>query len=360
LLLVVLGRDTGPPRLSLTTTGFAALEGWMADRTEAAIPAFLRSCTRFLSAPDTAPFALSVDGSAFGRIGDWRPLCREAAGLRPGDGAAARRFFETRFAPLSVADYRDEQGLFTGYFEIELRGSRRRGGRFQTPIYRRPPDPTLATRYARAEIDAGALAGHDLAFVWVDNPIDAFFLQIQGSGTVRCGDGRIIRLGYDGDNGRAYVPIGRLLVERGEIPRNRLSMAAIRAWMLRYPKRGASLRREDPSYVYFRELHGAGPVGAEQVVLTPERSIAVDPAFVPLGAPVWLQAEERFRPAEDVRRLVVAQDAGGAIKGPVRGDLFWGTGAEAGREAGAMDAYGRYFILVPRRVAARAAGQGAD
>lgn len=262
---------------------------------------------------------------------------------------------------MAVADYGDEHGLFTGYFEIELRGSRRRGGRFQTPIYRRPPEPGLQTRYSRAEIAEGALAGRGLAIVWVDDPIDAFFLQIQGSGKVQVDGGRSIRLAYDGENGRAYVPVGRLLIERGQIPRAALSMAAIRAWMTKDPQAGERLRREDPSYVFFRELRGAGPVGAEQVVLTPGRSIAVDPAYIPLGVPVWLEAGEGYRPAADLRRLVIAQDTGGAIKGPVRGDLFWGTGAEAGREAGGMDARGKAFVLVPRRVAQRdAEAAGAD
>jgi membrane-bound lytic murein transglycosylase A len=357
LVLLVLGlaRDLGPPRRGLTGVGFAALDGWSSDRTAAAIPTFLRSCAQFLKLADAAPFSASVGGAVFGRIGDWRPLCREAAVLQPGDGPAARRFFERRFEPMAIADYGDENGLFTGYFEIELRGSRRRDGHFQTPIYRRPPEPALATRYPRAEIDAGALSGRGLELIWVDDPIDAFFMQIQGSGRVRLKNGRTIRLGYDGDNGRGYVPVGRLLVERGEIARDKLSMAAIRAWMLRHPAAGESLRRQDPSYVYFREVHGAGPVGAEQVVLTPRRSIAVDPAYLPFGAPLWLQAEEQFHPGAALRRLVVAQDAGGAIKGPVRGDLFWGTGSEAGREAGAMDARGSYFVLLPRHLAERAA-----
>lgn len=178
-------------------------------------------------------------------------------------------------------------------------------------------------------------------------------MQIQGSGRVRLRDGTVIRLGYDGQNGRAYIPVGRLLVDRGEIPRDKLSMAAIHGWMSAHPMAGAALRREDPSYVFFRERAGAGPVGAEQVVLTPRRSIAVDPSFIPFGVPIWLDAEEKYLPGRRLRRLLVAQDSGGAIKGPVRGDFFWGSGPEAGQRAGAMDATGRYFLLLPRSVAAR-------
>ena len=252
---------------------------------------------------------------------------------------------------MAVADYGDATGLFTGYFEIGLHGSLRRHGRYQTPIYRPPPGRAKGPRYTRAQIEDGALAGRGLALLWVDDPIDAFFLQIQGSGQVRLDDGRTIRLGYDGQNGLPYVPVGRLLIERGEIPRDQLTMASIQAWMRAHPKAGAALRREDPSYVFFREIKGDGPIGAERVVLTPERSLAVDRRYIPLGVPVWLAAEERFAPDQRIRRLVVAQDTGGAIKGPVRGDLYWGAGSAAGDRAGAMDARGRYYLLLPRRLA---------
>jgi membrane-bound lytic murein transglycosylase A len=337
------------------------LGGWAEDRMAAAVPAFLRSCTLFLRRPDSAPFDSVSRRMNFGRIGDWRPPCREAKTLVAGSDAAARQFFAASFVPMAVADYGENGGLFTGYFEIELQGSRKCQGRFRTPIYRRPPDPDLETRYSRAEIDDGALSGHGLVLVWIDDPIGAFFLQIQGAGKVRLGNGAVIRLGYDGQNGRPYVAVGRLLVERGEIRRDKLTMVAIRDWMTQHPMAGEALRREDPSYVFFRELRGPGPVGAERVVLTPRRSIAIDPSFIPLGVPIWLEAEEQYLPGESLRRLVVAQDTGGAIKGPVRGDLFWGTGDDAGKKAGEMDASGRYFVLLPRAVAERyAAAESAD
>jgi membrane-bound lytic murein transglycosylase A len=280
-------------------------------------------------------------------------LCEFAAALPPQDTAAARRFFETSFTPLSVADYGASEGLFTGYYEIELNGSRRQRGRYQTPIYRRPAEPGTATRYSRAEIENGALAGRGLELLWVDDPIDAFFLEIQGSGRVRLRNGSTVRVGYDGQNGQPYVPVGRLLVERGVIPRSEATMMTIRDWMNQHPEAGAALRRENPSYVFFRELSGDGPIGAEGVVLTAERSLAIDRAFIALGIPIWLEADERFVSADPVRRLVVAQDIGGAIKGPVRGDLFWGTGNAAARRAGVMNARGRYYLLVPRDVASR-------
>ena len=201
-------------------------------------------------------------------------------------------------------------------------------------------DPALSqtTRYrfapAKPWRDRGwSTCGAGLELFWVDDPIDAFFLQIQGSGRVRLSKKRVARVGYDGQNGQPYVPVGRLLIERGIIPRDKLTLPAIRSWMKAHPEAGAALRRENPSYVFFREIKGDGPIGSEGVVLTAGRSIAVDRAFVGLGTPVWLEADERFAAAEAVRRLMIAQDTGGAIKGPVRGDVFWGTGKAAGMRA---------------------------
>ena len=246
---------------------------------------------------------------------------------------------------------RNADGLFTGYFEITLNGSRQRTGPYQTPLYKRPVEPG---RYSRAEIEDGAFSGKGLELLWVDDPLDAFFLEIQGSGRVRLREGGITRVGYDGSNGKPYVAVGRLLIDRGELPREKVTMAGIRGWMKAHPKEGAALRRENPSYIFFREITGPGPLGAQRVVLSPGRSLAIDRAFLPLGIPLWLEAQERFSPTM-IRRLVVAQDTGGAIKGPVRGDLFWGHGDAAASGAGAMNARGRYYLLLPKAVAARLA-----
>jgi len=328
------------------------LIGWTDDAVAAAVPALLRSCAAFQRAPDTDPLTSRVKDVDFGSRAEWREPCAAAANLPAGDDNAARRFFETGFVPLLAGNNGATDGLFTGYYEITLNGSRKRAGEFQTPLYRRPPD---SKRFSRAEIEDGALAGQGLELVWVDDPIDAFFLEIQGSGRVRLKEGGILRVGYDGSNGQAYVPVGRLLLERGEIPREQLTMQAIRGWMKAHPKEGAALRRENPSFVFFREIAGDGPLGAQRVALTPGRSLAVDRAFIPLGVPIWVEAQERFSNGV-YRRLVIAQDTGGAIKGPVRGDLFWGHGREAAEGAGAMNARGRYYLLLPRSVAARVSG----
>ncbi len=326
-IVVYLQRGKPAPRLTLMPTRYDQLAGWREDSVAAALPAFLKSCAAVASRSATAALDGRTKGGDFGTAGEWRPLCTAAEQLPTGDDKAAREFFETAFVPLLAGNNGDSEGLFTGYFEITLDGSRRRGGPFQTPIYRRPSDPA---RFSRAEIEDGALNGQGLEILWVDNPIDAFFLEIQGSGRVRMPDRAIVRIGYDGGNGKPYVAVGRLLLERGVLPREQVTMASIRRWMAEHPKEGAELRRENPSFVFFREIVGDGP----------------------LGVPIWLEAQERFS-AGKFRRLVIAQDAGGAIKGPVRGDLFWGHGADAASGAGAMNARGHYYLLLPRPVAAR-------
>jgi membrane-bound lytic murein transglycosylase A len=356
------------PRLTLDQARFGDLPGWRDDDVAAAMPALVKSCAVLAKLADTAP--IGPDGVA-GTAHDWRGACAAAVRLAGGGDDAARPYFETWFMPFRVGDNGAPSGLFTGYYEPELRGARMQGGAFATPLLARPPDlvtvelglfrpswrgERIAGRivdgrmlpYAtRAEIEHGALDRNHLAFLWVDDPVDAFFLAIQGSGRVRLPDGTLVRVGYDGQNGAPYVAIGRLLVERGEMAQDDVSLSAIRAWITAHPSAGQALMDENPSYVFFREVTGDGPIGAEGVVLTAGRSVAVDPAFMPLGAPVWLDVAQG---ATILRRLVVAQDIGGAIRGPVRGDVFFGAGAEAENQAGTMRARGTYYLLLPRGV----------
>ena len=355
-------RAPQPAHLSLAPVGFDQLAGWQEDDVAQAIPAFVKSC---------AALAKLDPGASLGPAGkpaDWRAACADAAQL---GAAAARAFFVANFQPYALANNGVRDGLFTGYYEPELRGARAPGGAFQTPLLHRPPDlvsvelgvfrpewrgERIAGRVidgrlrplpSRAEIERGALDGEHLAFLWVDDPIDAYFLAVQGSGRVRLPDGAVIQLGYDGQNGFPYVAVGRLLVKRGALREDEVSLAAIRAWIVAHPAAGAALLDENPSYVFFREIEGAGPVGTEGVVLTPGRSLAVDRSFLPLGVPLWLDVADRD---SHLRRLVIAQDTGGAIRGPVRGDLFWGAGAEAMARAGGMRARGVYYLLLPKSV----------
>lgn len=355
-------------RLTLTATGFDRLPGWSEDTHGAAVPALRRSCGRLEKLP--AERSLGAGGIA-GRVADWLPVCAAAGGLEAGD-AAARVFFETWFVPHLAAAADGSEGLFTGYFEAGLRGSRTPHGPYRVPIHGRPDDLVTADlggfrdRWkgqrisgrvvdgrlvpypSRAEIAAGALDGRRLELLWVDDPVDAFFLHIQGSGRVVLDDGRVVRVGFAGRNGHPYVSIGRLLVERREIPGEAVSMQAIRRWIAAHPEQRTALLNANPSYIFFTVRQGDGPIGAQGAVLTPGRSLAVDRRFVPLGVPLWLDTTDPLDPSRPLRRLVVAQDTGAAVKGPVRGDLFWGHGAAAAERAGAMKQTGAYYLLIPR------------
>ncbi|MGH6913128.1 MAG: murein transglycosylase A, partial [Geminicoccales bacterium] len=214
----------------------------------------------------------------------------------------------------------------------------------------------LVPYYARAEIDDGALAGRGLELVWVDDPIDKFFLQIQGSGQVRLDDGRLVRIGYAGQNGQPYRAIGRDLVEIGALTPDEVSLQSIRSWLQAHPEDATTIMDRNRSYVFFQERAeldpNDGPLGTEGVSLTPGRSLAVDLRYLPLGAPVWLDTTAPWPEGEaPLRRLMVAQDSGGAIKGVVRGDVFWGAGARAEAIAGRMKSQGRYAVLLPRTLA---------
>lgn len=366
-----------PPKLVLEKVSFAALAGWREDRVSEAVPALLKSCGVLEKMkPDRD---LGIAGSP----ADWREACAAARALPAGDDAAARAFFEASFEPFAATANGEPEGLFTGYYEASLNGSLSRSERFHVPLYRRPSDlvtvdlglfaddlkgrriagrvkdGALVPYPTRREIEAGALAGRGLELVWVDDPVDAFFLHIQGSGRVRLDDGSEMRVGYAAQNGHAYVAIGRTLIERGALRREDVSMQSIRRWLAENPAEAAEVMNANPSYVFFRELKGEGPVGAQGVALTAGRSLAVDRRHVPYGVPIWLETQapdpDPGKPDRPFRRLMVAQDTGGAIRGPVRGDVFWGYGEEAAEIAGRMKHEGRWFVLLPKPAAARLA-----
>jgi membrane-bound lytic murein transglycosylase A len=323
-------------------------------------PALLRSC------------------AALGQRDAWRAACARAAAVNGGDAAAIRAFFAGSFDAYQVrtvkGDGGPEPGLVTGYYEPLLRGSRTRDARFTVPLYRVPRDlivvdlagvyPELSglrlrgrlqgtkiVPYAtRAEITGGnALSGQEL--LWVDDPIDAFFLQVQGSGRVRLPDGSLVRVGYADQNGHPYRSIGRWLVDQRELTLEAASMQGIKAWAARHPGRIKELLNQNPSFVFFRELPlgdpQAGPLGALGVALTPGHSVAVDPTFVPLGAPLILTTTDPVTGAA-LTRPVVAQDTGSAIRGALRFDLFWGFDEQAGVHAGRQRHPGAAWLLLPQ------------
>ena len=362
-------------RMVLAPLGFDQLPGWGQDAAAAVLPALRRSCDRITRLP--VDRSIGFDGIG-GTAADWYSPCSAAAKVADGDDAAARAVFEAWFIPWQVSNNGRPDGLFTGYFEPEIKGSRQRQGRYQLPIYGKPSDlvtadlgkfrPDLAGEQlvgrldgarlvpypSRAEIEAGAIDAAAPVVAWTDDAVDLAIMQIQGSGRVRLDDGSQIRLGVAGNNGRKFVGIGKLLKDAGKLDGD-TSMPAIRSWLKAHPAEGRALLAENPRYIFYGINPGEGPLGTEGVALTPERSLAVDPRFIPLGAPVWLDTvDPRGRP---LRRLMVAQDTGAAIKGVVRGDVFWGSGESAFEQAGRMKSPGRLVVLLPRlrspRMAAR-------
>lgn len=304
------------------------------------------------------------DASGLTRAEDWRAPCA----ARPADFA---RFFRTAFEVVEVGD---GAAFATGYYEPEISGCRTPRPGCAVPVYRKPADlleanPATGERgrgrldeaghyvpyHDRAAIEDGAIAGRGLELAWAADPVDLFFLQIQGSGRLLLPDGSVMRIGYAGQNGRGYVAIGRLLRERGLV-QPPVSMQRIREWIAVNPEAGRALMRENPSYVFFQELTGPGPLGALGRPVTPHASVAADPQFVPLGAPVLLAGMDNPR----ADGLWIAQDIGGAIRGANRVDTFWGAGAEAAAIAGGMQARGRAWLLLPRGALGRIRSRNAS
>lgn len=354
------GVPTPPPAFSrlLNAASWSDLPGWAEDDVAAAWPAFMQSCRGMASKPHAV---------------EWKRVCDLARSEEAKPGFNARQFFESQLRPYAVTSgEQDATGMITGYYEPLLNGSRQRMRGYEQPLRGVPDDlltidlgslyPELKNKrvrgrlignkvvpyWSRAEIEAqgGKLPAKNL--LYVDDAVELFFLQVQGSGRVRLPDGSLVRVNYADQNGHPYHSIGRLLVERGELKLEDASMQGIQAWARANPARVQALFNENPSYVFFRELPDSknGPQGALGVPLTAERSIAVDPRSIPLGAPVFL-ATTRPNSSQPLNRLVMAQDTGGAIKGAVRADFFWGFGKAAGEQAGRMKQSGRLWLLLP-------------
>ena len=324
----------------------------------ATLAAFRRSCPSLMKREDR---------SGLTQPQDWATACTAAM-----TASDAPEFFATQFTAVTIGA---APGFATGYFEPEIAGSRSFSPAFPVPLYRRPPDlvevdlgrfaadlkgrkvrgrisgTSLVPYATRADIMTGALAGKGLELAWAADPYEAFFLEIQGSGRLRLPDGSVMRIGYDSQNGRDYVAIGKILLDAGELPKGGVSMDSILAWLRANPARAPTILAANPSVVFFREVEGDGPIGAMGVPLTPRVSIAVDPVFIPLGAPV--QVVTTLAGSRPLAALMVAQDTGGAIRGANRIDLFMGAGAAARADAGAQAAPAQIAILLPRAAAAR-------
>lgn len=368
--------------LSLTPVAFAALPGWQLDHPSEAMPGFLADCAALSTLPPEQRLGGQGQAAAWGgTVAQWRTACDAARAVPSADDTAARAFFEAWFQPYAVSDSGTKaepvrtKGLFTGYFDPEVAGSRSPGGKYRAVLLARPDDlvqvdlgdfndelkgkvvvgrvqgTKLMPYYDRAQIEAGVLGHRRLELIWLTNPIDVYFLQVQGSGRVDLPDGKVVRVTYAGQNGRRSVLIGKVLADRGDIPLDQVSMETIRTWLETHPDQAEQILDENPSYVFFREdddlRPDQGPPGVLGVPLTPGRSLAVDRSFIPLGAPVFVATTDAVS-GQPIQRLMLAQDVGGAIRGPVRGDIFFGWGRDAEDRAGRMRQQGTDYVLLPR------------
>ncbi len=354
--------EVPPPVLRYEDARWSDLPGWSMDDLSAAWPALLASC----KSPRMAAA--------------WSVFCGAAQNLGATDASAQRALIESRLRPWRITtmsqdggNQRSDQGIVTGYYEPVVNGSRKRGGAFQTPLYGVPDDlvtvelgdlyPQLKGERIRGRLqgkrvtpypdraqlaDGKLLAGKEI--VWLDSASDAFFLQIQGSGRVRLPDGSMLRLSYADVNGQPYRSIGRYLVDKGEMTLEQVAMPSLKAWLAAHPERQAEIFNANPSVVFFREEQlgdpSIGPRGAMNIPLTAGRSLAIDPRQLPLGAPLYLATTHPLT-HQPLARLMVGQDTGGAIRGALRGDFFWGLGGEAGEAAGAMREQGSFWLLWP-------------
>jgi membrane-bound lytic murein transglycosylase A len=354
---------------------FADLPGWRQDDHLAAFKTFVNSCGRVI--------ARGRGRAEAGNKGPQRPssalvaVCIEATRVAEEieTKEGARAFFEARFTPNAVAK-KGQTGLLTGYYEPVLMGSRTPNGPYQTPIYKRPSDLVNVvddTRrgalragalthvrktatgtepyFTRAEIESGALKGRGLELLYLADPVDLFFMQIQGSGRIKLTDGTTVRLHYDGKNGHPYRSIGRYLIDKALLAADRVSMSALAAWLRADPERGRHVMWQNLSYVFFREIKDdvGSPLGAMRVPLTPKRSLAIDTAYHALGTPIYVSAPtmKHVPKAAPFNRLMVGQDVGSAIRGAERGDIYFGSGEAAAKIAGSTKHPGRFFVLVP-------------
>jgi len=339
------------------------LPGWNRDRQTQALHAFTRSCEKL-------------------RGGLWTRICKAARAAREtGGDTAARRFFQSHFTAYRIAPGKSKRGFLTGYFQPEVPGSRNPGPGYATPLYRRPADLVVAGAastgqvdkrlsaarrtdsgklvpyFTRREIERGALRGRGLELVYLTNPVDAFFIHVQGSARIALNDGGVMRVGFAAKNGHPYTSIGKVLVDKGELPRDKVTMTTIRDWFARNPGRIDEITGRNKSFIFFREITGGdadlGPEGAQGVPLTPERSLAVDRDFHELGVPFWIDAElpDGRGGLTPFRKLVIAQDTGSAIRGVARGDIFFGSGDDAGRRAGPTQHDGDFYMLLPKGMA---------
>ncbi len=369
-----------PPRLDLAKVSYSDLKGWNSDKHGEALTTFLRSCKVLMRMPPQKAIGINpVTGIAK----EWREPCKNAAWVKKKASAVnedlrARRFFERYFTPYAASNRGDRLGRFTGYYNARLRASRKKSKKFSVPVYARPSDLVSidlgaffpkykgerlwgrikGTRMVpfdtRAEIYAGSLGKRAKVLLWASSLVDVFFAQVQGSATVDLREGKTTRIGVGGKNGHIYTAIGRVLIRDGELARAKVSMQSIRQWLLDHPAKAQGLLEANKAYIFFREYQGPGPFGSQGVVVTPGRTLAVDLRMIAHSVPIWLETEvpalSGSTDVEPWQRLMIAQDTGGAIRGPVRGDIYFGDSESAFARAGRMKGAGQYYLLLPNAI----------
>jgi len=343
--LIFLTNCSGPDtHLTLTATSYETLPSFHKDRIINALPAFKTSCDAIIKNPNKKYYS----AIGYRSMQDFTPFCHCILNDNIKHENELRKLITSHLTPYKVEINGTSNGVFTGYYEPILRGSLKRHGKYQTPLYRKPVSIKLAT-LPRKDIVRGALKSKKLELVYVDDPVAAFFIQVQGSGRVRLPSGKILHLGYASGNKQPYTPIGRTLLDEGHLVKGRkeVTMQSITKWLKNNPSKAESIMSSNDSYVFFIiRKGGTGPIGSQNVPITAGRSMAIDPKFIALGTPLWLDMCDKN--LGSFQRLMVAQDTGGAIKGGIRGDYFFGLGHKAGEKAGVLNAQGTFFLLLPK------------
>ncbi|KTD67816.1 membrane-bound lytic murein transglycosylase [Legionella steelei] len=357
---------------------FDRLPGWKSADLKKSLQTFQTSCRAFIKqSPEQVVGTEHIDL----QVKDWQPACIAALKISPTDEQEVKHFFEKWFTPVEFTDTGEKPGLFTGYYVPAIKGSYTKSKEFHVPLYETPDDlvttdlglffndlknrrligrlegKKLVPYYTRAQINHGALKGKARVLVWINSPIDRLFLEIQGSGVIELEDGKRLYVGYDAQNGAPYTAIAGVLIKKGVMTKDNASMQAIKRYLEAHPKQMDKVINKNKSFVFFRKMSDGSALGSQGVALTPGYSLAIDKQWVPMGAPLWLATTrpDSTNPDENkpMQRLMIAQDTGGAIRGKVRGDVFWGGGEKATLIAGHMKNHGHYWILLPKHAVSR-------
>lgn len=366
------------PSTLFRQANFDRLPGWKSADLKRSLQTFQTSCRAFIK---QNPEQIVGTEHINLQVKDWQPACNAALKISPTAEKEVRQFFETWFTPVEFTDTGEKPGLFTGYYVPAIKGSYTKSKKYHVPLYETPDDlvtsdlglffndlknrsivgrlegKKLVPYYTRAQINRGALKGKARVLVWINSPIDRLFLEIQGSGVIELENGQNLYVGYDAQNGAPYTAIAGVLIKKGVMTKDNASMQAIKRYLEAHPKQMDKVINKNKSFVFFRKMTEGVALGSQGVALTPGYSLAIDKQWIPMGAPLWLTTTrpDSTNPDENkpLQRLMIAQDTGGAIRGKVRGDVFWGGGEKATLIAGHMKNHGHYWILLPKNAVSR-------